>query len=79
MAPYELILRLDGALWLTIIFENPLGPKKGRKIPKSTKKLVFFSPGEDTTKLQFPLHLEMKRIKATLAAMKLPEGSPIHQ
>ena len=27
MARYELILRLDGALWLTIISETPLTPK----------------------------------------------------
>ena len=28
MAPYELILRLDGALWLTIIFKPLLTPKR---------------------------------------------------
>ena len=28
MAQYELILRLDGALWLTIISEAPLTPKR---------------------------------------------------
>ena len=28
MARYELILRLDGALWLTIISEPPPDPKK---------------------------------------------------
>ena len=34
MAKYELILRLDGALWLTIISEPLPDPKKG---PKSQK------------------------------------------
>ena len=40
MARYELILRLDGALWLTIISEAPLTPKRameGTKIPKESK------------------------------------------
>ena len=43
MARYELILTLDGALWLTIIFQNPLDPKKGHKHQKSTKKTIFWS------------------------------------
>ena len=40
MARYELILRLDGALWLTIISETLLTPKKameGPKVPKECK------------------------------------------
>ena len=40
MARYELILRLDGALWLTIISKTPLTPRKameGPKIQKETK------------------------------------------
>ena len=40
MARYQLILRLDGALWLTIISEAPLTPKgvmEGPKIPKESK------------------------------------------
>ena len=45
MARYELILRLDGALWLTIISKTPLDPKKGHKNPNLTNKLVFFSRG----------------------------------
>ena len=32
MARYELILRLDGALWLTIIFKPLLTPKRAIKI-----------------------------------------------
>ena len=31
MARYELILRLDGALWLTIIFKPLLTPKRAIK------------------------------------------------
>ena len=34
MAWYELILRLDGALWLTIIFKPLLTPKRAIKIKK---------------------------------------------
>ena len=37
MAPYELILRLDGALWLPIIFKPLLtqkGPYKSKNDPK---------------------------------------------
>ena len=44
MAQYELIIRLDGALWLTIIFEPPPDPKKGNgKIqhPKSLMDKMF--------------------------------------
>ena len=50
MAQYELILRLDGALWLTIISQTPLTPRRAIKNPNLINKLVF-SPGEDTTKL----------------------------
>ena len=32
MARYELILRLEGALWLTIIFKPPLTPKGATQI-----------------------------------------------
>ena len=39
MAPYELILRLDGALWLRIIFKPLLTPKKVFKITKLPKNL----------------------------------------
>ena len=34
MARYELILVLDGALWLTIIFKPLLTPKRAIKIEK---------------------------------------------
>ena len=43
MARYELILRLDGALWLTIISKTPLTPRKameGPKNPKESKKCL---------------------------------------
>ena len=51
MACYELILRLDGDLWLTIISKTPLTPRRAIKIQNQQK--VFFSPGEDTTKLRW--------------------------
>ena len=38
MARYELILRLDGALWLRIIFKPLLTPKGAIKIPNNYKK-----------------------------------------
>ena len=37
MARYELILRLDGALWLTIISKPLLTPQKAMKGPKIKK------------------------------------------
>ena len=37
MGPYELILKLDGALWLTIISKTPLTPRKATKDKKSLK------------------------------------------
>ena len=40
MARYELILRLDGALWLRIILKPLLTPKKAYKNPKITQKDV---------------------------------------
>ena len=39
MARYELILRLDGALWLRIIFRPLLTPQGAIKIKKSQKSL----------------------------------------
>ena len=39
MARYELILRLDGALWLTIISKTPLDPKKGHGRTKKSKRI----------------------------------------
>ena len=39
MARYELILRLDEALWLTIIFKPLLTPKGAIQIKKSKKSL----------------------------------------
>ena len=38
MARYELILRLDGALWLTIISKTPLTPRKAMEGPKHQKE-----------------------------------------
>ena len=38
MARYGLILRLERALWLTIIFRPLLTPKGAIKIPKNPKK-----------------------------------------
>jgi len=38
MARYELILKLDGAPWLRIIFTPPPDPKKGYTNPKMTPK-----------------------------------------
>ena len=47
MARYELILRLDGALWLTIISKTPLTPRRAIQIDQ--KKCfgvmgLFFGP-----------------------------------
>ena len=42
MARHELILRLDGALWLTFISKPPLTPKGATKIRNYKNKLVFF-------------------------------------
>ena len=38
MARYELILRLDGALWLTIISKTPLTPRKAMEGPTNSKE-----------------------------------------
>ena len=38
MGRYELILRLDGALWLRIIFKPLLTPKGAIKDPKKSEK-----------------------------------------
>ena len=40
MARYELILKLDGALWLTIISKTPLTPRKAMEGPKNPKESV---------------------------------------
>ena len=42
MAPYELILRLDGALWLTIISKTLSTPRRAMN-SQIDKKLIFFS------------------------------------
>ena len=39
MARYELILKLDGALWLRIISKTPLIPKKGHGRTKKSKRI----------------------------------------
>ena len=57
MARYELILKLDGALWLTIISKTPLTPRKameGPKNPKESKKCV--SKGQDPPPPPPPLY-----------------------
>ena len=40
MARCELILRLDGALWLRIIFKPLLTPKRAIKVQKMTQQDV---------------------------------------
>ena len=40
MARYELISRLDGALWLRIIFEPLLTPQKGYKNQKMAQQIL---------------------------------------
>ena len=39
MARYELILRLDGALWLRIIFKPLLTQKRAIKIKRKTQRI----------------------------------------
>ena len=41
MARYDLILKLDGALWLTIISKTPLTPRKAMEGP--TTRLSCFT------------------------------------
>ena len=45
MARYELILRLDGALWLRIIFKPLLTPQRAIKIKNDPSKLVGVALG----------------------------------
>ena len=44
MARYGLILKLDGALWLRIIFKSLLTPKGAIKIKKNQKKILQVRP-----------------------------------
>ena len=44
MARYELILRLVGVLWLTIIFKPLLTPKKQRFAEKEVRRFRFEPP-----------------------------------
>ena len=46
MARYELILKLDGALWLRIIFKPLLTPKGAIKIKKNSKKVLKSVPNQ---------------------------------
>ena len=39
MARYELILKLDGALWLTIVSKAPLALKRAMEGPKIRKNI----------------------------------------
>ena len=45
MARYGLILRLERALWLPIIFKPLLTPKGAIKIQKNQKKTKILNPG----------------------------------
>ena len=63
MSRYELILRLDAALWLTIISKTPLTPRRAIKIQNRPKN-YFYSPGEDTTKLILDHALVLDQIQA---------------
>ena len=42
MAQYELILRLDGALWLTIISKTPMTPRKAMEGQKKIRVMGYF-------------------------------------
>ena len=46
MARYGLILRLEGALWLTIIFKPLLTPKGAIKNKKNPKKVLKSVPNQ---------------------------------
>ena len=46
MARYELILRLDGALWLRIILKPLLTPKGAIKDQKIPKKVLKSAPNQ---------------------------------
>ena len=46
MARYGLILKLERALWLTIIFRPLLTPKGAIKIPKNPKKVLKSVPNQ---------------------------------
>ena len=46
MARYGLILKLDGALWLTIIFKPLLTLKGAIKDPKNLKKVLKSVPNQ---------------------------------
>ena len=50
MARYELILRLDGALWLTIIFRPLLTPKGAIKIKQNLKKVLKSVPNQPSVR-----------------------------
>ena len=50
MARYELILKLDGALWLTIIFKTSLTP--GRAIKIQNRYLFFCRGGHHQEKTE---------------------------
>ena len=52
VARYELILKLDGALWLRIISNTPLTPRRAIKI--QNQQTIVFSPGEKATKVRAP-------------------------
>ena len=54
MARYELILRLDGALWLTIIFRPLLTPKGAFQTSKKDQRRVLWPMGGSLPKSLIP-------------------------
>ena len=52
MARYGLILRLERALWLPIIFK-PLDPKRGYKNQKKSKKVLKSVPNQPSRRVVF--------------------------
>ena len=46
MARYELILKLDGALWPTIILKLLLTPKGAKEDPTNLKKVLKSAPNQ---------------------------------
>ena len=64
MARYGLILRLDGALWLRIIFKPLLTPKGAIKNPKNPKKVLKSVPNQPRSSIQLQLALSVSNISA---------------
>ena len=70
MARYELILRLDGALWLRIISKTPLTPRtamEGQKNPKESKMpprtgAIYIARGNPCTQTNETCHVTATRL-----------------